>query len=256
MSADARDLCVRNVLDGIGGPSVFRHRTIGVVHRTSLRVVDDVFQYRAEFNGGVDFRFFFDGQIDAFCVAAAFDVEDTVVRPAMLVVSDQLATLIGGQGCLAGAREAKEQRHIFIVAFVGAAMHRQHALFGHQVIHDREDTLFHFTGVLGAQDHELTAFETEAHAGRRREPFRIGVGRELAPIKDDVIRFAEISQFVGGRPDQHVVHEQGVIWTIANNADLDAVLGVPAAKAIDYVQMGSSVEIVHGPAAIEVERLF
>src|SRR5699024_11502762 len=47
-------------------------------------------------------------QVDALGVAAALEVEDAVGAPAVLVVADQLAAGVGGQGGLAGAGQAEE----------------------------------------------------------------------------------------------------------------------------------------------------
>ena len=83
---------------------------------------------------------------------------------------------VGRERRLARARESEEQRHVASLALVGRAVHAEHALLGHQVVHQREDAFFHFAGVLRAQDHELAALEAEADAGRggeaRRSPDR------------------------------------------------------------------------------------
>jgi hypothetical protein len=51
-------------------------------------------------------------EVDDLGVAAALEVEDAVVVPAVLVVADQLALRVGGQRGLAGAGEAEEERDI------------------------------------------------------------------------------------------------------------------------------------------------
>ena len=113
-----------------------------------VSVVDDVLEHRAEADRVEDLRLASRRQVDRLGVAAALDVEDAVVGPAVLVVADQLAARVGRQRRLAGAGEAEEERHVAVVALVGRAVHRQDALLRHQVVHDREDALLHLAGVL------------------------------------------------------------------------------------------------------------
>jgi hypothetical protein len=49
-------------------------------------------------------------QVDRLCVAATLDVEDSVVRPTVLVVADEQAIGIGGKGSFASARQAEKER--------------------------------------------------------------------------------------------------------------------------------------------------
>ena len=73
-----------------------------------------------------------------------------------------LRAAVGRKRGLAGAREAEEQRHVAVGPFVGRAVHGEHALLGHQVVHQREDALLHLAGILGAQDDELAALEIDS----------------------------------------------------------------------------------------------
>lgn len=52
-----------------------------------------------------------------------------------------------------------------------------------------------------------------------------------------------------------VVHEEGVVGTGADDADLDAVLGVPAGKAIKDVDVVARVQVVDRTLAIDFERV-
>ena len=47
-------------------------------------------------------------QVDDLCVAAALEVEDAVVVPAVLVIADEQTLRVGGQGGLAGAGQTEE----------------------------------------------------------------------------------------------------------------------------------------------------
>ena len=73
-------------------------------------------------------------QADALGVAAALDVEDAVVAPAVLVVADERPVRLRRERCLAGAAEAEEERHVAVVADVAAAVQREHAALRHQVV--------------------------------------------------------------------------------------------------------------------------
>ena len=236
-AGDTGNFGVGNELDRICRPRVFRQRLSS--SKSTLRVAGSthgVFQHRAEADRGIDFGLFFGRQSDALGIAAPLDVEHAVVGPAMLVVADQLARDVGRERGLARARQAEEQRDVALRSFVGRAVHAEHALLGHQVVHQGEDALFHFAGILRAQDHELAAFEVEAHAGRRGHAGRASVGRRLAGVVDHVVGLAERGQFVGRGADQHVVHEQRMVGPRADHANLQSPLRIPAGKPVDDIQ--------------------
>ena len=92
---EAGDLGVINVLDGVGAARVLRQRRVVVVHDAGDGVEDDVFQDGAVFDGVENVGFPLARKADAFGVAAAFDVEDALFAPAVLVVADQRAFRVG-----------------------------------------------------------------------------------------------------------------------------------------------------------------
>ncbi len=117
--------------------------------------------------GGEDLGLALAPQADHLGVAAALEVEDAVVAPAVLVVADQRALGIGREGRLAGAREAEEERHVVAVAaVVGAAVHGEDALLRQQVVHHAEDALLDLAGVLGAADQHQALGEVDQDEGR------------------------------------------------------------------------------------------
>src|SRR5690606_41133465 len=68
-------------------------------------------QHRAEaLAGGEDLGFGLFGEGDHLGVAAALEVEDAVVGPAVLVVTDEAAVGIGRERRLAGAGEAEDRK--------------------------------------------------------------------------------------------------------------------------------------------------
>ena len=88
------------------------------------------FSNHAKLDGVVDIGLLLLGEVDALGIAAAFEVEDAVIGPAVLVVTDELAVGIGGQGGLAGAAEAKEHGAVAVMADVGRAVHRNTPILG------------------------------------------------------------------------------------------------------------------------------
>jgi hypothetical protein len=75
----ARYFGIGNVLDRVSTTGVLGNANIIVVGDTRKRIVDNVLENAAIPDGIVDVWFLFGGEIDAFCVAAAFDVKDTSV---------------------------------------------------------------------------------------------------------------------------------------------------------------------------------
>src|SRR5262249_11157362 len=59
--------------------------------------------------------------------------------------------------------------------------------------------------------------------------------------------------FIPGRPDKHRVHEQRVIWTGADHANLHPVFRVPARETIETVEALAGIQIVKGALAINLE---
>src|SRR3546814_19983463 len=79
-------------------------------------------------------------------------VEHAARAPAMLVIADQAAARVGGEGGLAGAREAKEDRGVACWAYVRRAVHREHVAIRQQVVENREHRLIDLDPIEGAPD--------------------------------------------------------------------------------------------------------
>ena len=126
---------------------------------------------------------------------------------------------------------------------------------GHQVVHHREDALFHFAGVFGAQDDEFASLQADIDAGAGGHLVRVRIGGKLAGVVDHVVGLAEIGRFFRRGTDQHVVHEQRVVRPGADDADLDAIARVPAGETIDDVKLLASVQIIDGALAVDDEYL-
>jgi len=230
---NARDLSIRDELDRISTTRVLGDIDVVVVRHTVRRVVNDVLEDRTEADGVEDLGLFLGGKVDAFGVAPSFDVEYARVGPDVFVIADEETVRVGGEGCFAGAGETEEESDVAIVlTHVGGGMQRKLAKLDRlEVMHDGKDTLLHFTSVFRTEDDHLHTLEVNLDGCGRAHTLRESVSGELARIVDDEVRFAEFQQFRLGWADQHVVHEQSVVGTSADNSDLDAVLGIPLSAA-------------------------
>ena len=67
--------------------------------RHAVRVNHDVFQHRAKTTGGGENgRFIFLREVDEFGITSAFEIEDAVRTPTVLVIPDEGPLWIGGEG--------------------------------------------------------------------------------------------------------------------------------------------------------------
>ena len=87
--------------DRIGNARVFRDRRVRVVRNARILVQHDILRHAPEADSAEDERFGLGREIDALRIAAAFDVEDALFRPPVLVVADELAAVHGGKRGLA-----------------------------------------------------------------------------------------------------------------------------------------------------------
>lgn len=55
----------------------------------------NVLQNGSESDGVKDFWLFLTSEVDTLRVASSLDVEDTIIGPAMLIISDQLTSWVG-----------------------------------------------------------------------------------------------------------------------------------------------------------------
>lgn len=199
-------------------------------------------------NGVVDLGFFFGGQTDALGIAATLDIEDTLVSPDVLVVANQVPVTCGAECRLPSTGKAEEECDIAILTDIATGVQGKVTFLGHEIVHDGEDTLLHFTGVLGAEDDHLALLEVEGDGGRANDPGNMLVGVEFAGVEDIVVgSFGEVFfQFLPGRFHQHVVHEKGVVGPCADHPDFNPLLRIPTSVSVHHVQFRPSVQVVYG----------
>ena len=204
MAGAAGRRSIGDEVDRIGDAGVLGLGAVVEIQHAGLGVDHHILQHRAEaLGGGEDFRLGFARQLDRLGVAAALEIEDAFLRPAMLVIADQGARGIGRQGGLAGARQAEEDRRVIVVADIGRAMHRHHALGRQQVVEIGEDRLLHLAGIGGAADQHDLLGEIHRDHGLAAAAVALGIGAEAGQVDDG--EFGEVAQDVFlRRADQQV----------------------------------------------------
>ena len=136
---------------------VLGHALVGEID-VALSVQSDVLQQSVALDGVVDVGLRVLVQVDDLSVAAALEVEDAVVVPAVLVIADEQTLRVGGQGGLAGAGQTEEDGSVLALLIgVGRAVHGSHALQRQEVVHHGEHTLLHLAAVPGVDDDLLLA---------------------------------------------------------------------------------------------------
>lgn len=251
----AGDLGVLDVLDGVGAASVLGQGGVIVVDNTGDGVEDDVLEDGTELDGVENIGLLLGGETNALGVAATLNVEDTSVRPAVLVITDQLALGVGRQGGLAGTGQTEEDSDIAILTLVGRGVQGQDVVLdGHLVEEDSEDTLLHLTGVLGTQDDHLLLGKVDSHGGGRGHTLSEAVGGERTGVVDDIVG-VEVLKLLASRADQHVAHEQGVVGASADNANADTVALIPASIAVDDIDAVTGVQVVDSTLTVDAPDL-
>ena len=123
------------------------------------------------------------------------------------------------------------------------------------VFYQFENSFFHFTRILGAQDDDFLFGKVGCchHVGG--EPWDILWNCHFPRIDDvDVYSFWKIFlQFFLGWIDEHVPHEQGMVASRWEGPDLQTMSGVPADIAICHKASVFVVDVINGELLDELE---
>ena len=252
---------VRDLLELVGGARVLGLRVVVKVDDAAL-VDDDVLEDRPErARRLVDLRLGLRREADHLRVAAALEVEDALVAPAVLVVADQLALRIGRERRLAGTGQPEEDRDVAGLADVRRAVHREDALERQAVVHQREDRLLDLARVERAADQHLLARRVEHDECAGAGAVRLRVGLEPGRVQHERLRL-ELAQLLLARVDEHRPREERVVRVIRDDADGDAMLGVGARERVDDVEVAAAevrddllaqpVEVLLGDLGVDV----
>jgi hypothetical protein len=252
---NAGNLGVLNVLDRVGAAGVLGQGVVVVVYDTSDWVKYDVLEDRTEADGTVDIWFLLGREANALGVATTLDVEDTSVRPAVLVVTNQGTLGVSRQGGLSGSGQTEENGDIAILTFVGGRVQGEDVVFDrHLIVENGKDSFFHFPSILSTKDNHLLVLEVESNGCRRGHTASVSVGGESTGVVDGVVGL-EVLQLLLGGADQHVAHEESMVGTSADNADAYPVALVPAGESIDDVDAVAGVEVVDSTLTVDAPDL-
>ena len=232
LAAAAGQRSIRDRFDRIGAARVLGERGRVEIKFAREGVHHDVLKHSAPmFRGCVDFRLGLSRKLDHLGVAAAFEVEEAILGPAMFIIADQRARSVCRERGLAGARQAEEDRRIVLAGRIDRAVHRHHALVWQQVVKDREDRFLGLASI-GRPANEDDAFrevDGNHRLGARAVPGRIGA--EARAVDDGEIG-AEGFRFVRGWNAQEMADKQRVPGVFGDNGHRHAVVKIRAAKEV------------------------
>lgn len=118
----------------------------------------------------------------------------------------------------------------------------------------RVETREELTSIFRAENDHLLLGKVDGDRGAGGHASGVAVGGEAAGVENGVV-WVEVLELLAGGADEHVAHEEGVVGSGANNADVDAVALVPAGEAIDDVDAGAGIEVVDGTLAVDFPNL-
>src|SRR5579862_4535084 len=108
MPPDSRDHRIVDEVDRICGARILRLAVVVVVGNTRVRIERYVLEHTAEAQRIPDLRLVLLGELDALGIASAFEVEDTVGAPSVLVIADQVTRRISRECRLTCAGQSEE----------------------------------------------------------------------------------------------------------------------------------------------------
>ena len=107
------------------------------------------------------------GETDDLGVAAALEIEDSVVTPAVLVVAYQRSVRVGRETGLARPGKPEEQGHIALVPHVCRTVHGEHFVKREQIVEDGEYGFLDLPTVARAADEDRLFAEVNDDEGLR-----------------------------------------------------------------------------------------
>ena len=112
----------------------------------------------------VDIRLRLGIQVDNFCITSTFKVEDAVVIPAVLVITNQETFRVCRQCCFTSTGKTKEDCCVLSIHIcVCGAVHGSNSVQWKVVVHHGEHTFLHLTAVPCINDNLLTACNVECY---------------------------------------------------------------------------------------------
>ena len=252
MPAHARYHRVLDEIHRIGSARIFGEAVVIVIGNTG-GIQHQIFQHRAEADGAPDLRLIHVRQLDALGITAAFEIENSTVAPAMLVVADQPALRIGGKRGLASAGEAEKQRRDAICPDVGRAVHGKNAALGQQKIHHAKNGFLHLSGIMRAADEHQPPAEVDQYEYFGFGSIALRIGQKCR--RGDHREFRRVSlQLLFRRTNEEIAHKQVVPGKFVDHSNGKAVLRVGASEQILHVKI-AGLQIFQHPAVQGFEFL-
>ncbi len=224
------------MVDGIGYAGVLGDALVGEVY-LAVFVNGYVFEKGIATDGVVDVGFAVFVEVDNLGVAAAFEIEDAVVVPAVFVIADEQTLGVGRKCGFACSAEAEEDGGVFAFHIgVGAAVHRSDAAQRQEVVHHREHTFLHFATIPGVDDYLLAAGNVEYNGGFAVQTQLLVVRNfGLGGIVYDEVG-GEVGEFVSGGADEHIGYEVSLPCNFHNEAHCHTSVFVCTAEAVNDVE--------------------
>jgi hypothetical protein len=148
-------LGVGNELQRVSASSVLGDANVIKINGTSV-VVNNILNNSAKLNCIVNLGLAFLGKSNALGIATSFNVEDTLIGPNVLVITNEKALRVSRQSCLSSSRETKEEGGGSIFALIARGVKGQDPTLHHEIHHNGQDSLFHLTSVFGSKNDHLT----------------------------------------------------------------------------------------------------
>jgi hypothetical protein len=228
--------------EGVGHAGVLRDSRIAEIDPVGSGVEVGILHECAGSDGVEDAGFFLLAQVNAFGVAAAFEIEDGSGGPAVFVVADQPAVGVGAERRLSGAAQSEEEGGVAFWASVGGAVHAQDTFFmGQEVIENGEDGFFHLSRIACPGDEYKFVAEGDDDGVAASGSAMVGVELQ-AGCGEDLPVGAKILELFFGRAEEHVMGEKVGAGGLGDNADVQAKAGVGADGAVADVDLWHAVE--------------
>ena len=193
---------------------------------------DDVLQHRREtVRGGPDLRLSGFRQPDRLRVAAALEIEDAVVRPAVLVVAQQFARGSAESVVLPVPERPKKTASFAVLADIRRAVHGHDVLARQNVVQEREHAFLDLAGVARAADEDDALREV---ARDDRLGARAVVERRSAEARqiDDGEFGKEALEFAWLRPAKKIANEERLPSILGYDTRIELVALFRARKKV------------------------
>lgn len=177
----------------------------------------------------------------------------------MLIITDEESIVCCRECGFSGSRQSEEEANVVGIGFadVATGVKREVALFRHKVVHYGENSFFHLTCVLAAQNHHFSLLEVETHSYLTHNVWDVFVSHELTSVENIVIcAIREVFlELCGGWFNEHIGHKECMVGTSAHNSDSNPIFGAPSCIAINNINFSSCVEVTFGQTSQNLERL-